>query len=269
LKSPWPAFSCTHASGCAEAALAGTRGRPTTLHRSLAGAGENRLAAVHRRPRLPPRHSAAARKKNNRNPSDNESAAPGTMRIRGTRGSPRREPDPRNETATTQHCLARRGRFRISAVALLRRLQTSETNEGSPRPVASHGPVRRCSLADAIKQLFGDVKHALTLTRGAAPAPIPKKQARRTEETRGGFRPNARICASRPQSHRAAVIRFLPSRRDHQHSPQCNRLCVHILPILPFFAALCQCRDKTPAILPVLPIRGGGNLGGDAVGTLQ
>ena len=31
----------------------------------------------------------------------------------------------------------------------------------------------------------------------------------------------------------------------------------------------CQCRDKTPAILPVLPTRGGGNLGGDAVGTLQ
>jgi CRISPR-associated protein Cas1 len=31
----------------------------------------------------------------------------------------------------------------------------------------------------------------------------------------------------------------------------------------------CQCRDKTPAILPVLPIRGEVNLGGDAVGTLQ
>jgi hypothetical protein len=40
---------------------------------------------------------------------------------------------------------------------------------------------------------------------------------------------------------------------------------------LPFegFQLRCQCRDKTPAILPVLPTRGGGNLGGDAVGTLQ
>jgi hypothetical protein len=36
-----------------------------------------------------------------------------------------------------------------------------------------------------------------------------------------------------------------------------------------WFDYVCQCRDKTPAILPVLPIRGGGNLGGDAVGTLQ
>ena len=31
----------------------------------------------------------------------------------------------------------------------------------------------------------------------------------------------------------------------------------------------CQCRDKTPAILPVLPIRAAVSLGGDAVGTLQ
>ena len=31
----------------------------------------------------------------------------------------------------------------------------------------------------------------------------------------------------------------------------------------------CQCRDKTPAILPILPIRAAVNLGGDAVGTLQ
>jgi hypothetical protein len=33
--------------------------------------------------------------------------------------------------------------------------------------------------------------------------------------------------------------------------------------------AICQCRDKTPAILPVLPIRAAVSLGGDAVGTLQ
>jgi hypothetical protein len=32
---------------------------------------------------------------------------------------------------------------------------------------------------------------------------------------------------------------------------------------------VCQCRDKTPAILPVLPMRAAVNLGGDAVGTLQ
>jgi hypothetical protein len=31
----------------------------------------------------------------------------------------------------------------------------------------------------------------------------------------------------------------------------------------------CQCRDKTPAIVPVLPIRAAVSLGGDAVGTLQ
>jgi hypothetical protein len=31
----------------------------------------------------------------------------------------------------------------------------------------------------------------------------------------------------------------------------------------------CQCRDKTPAILPVLLIRAAVSLGGDAVGTLQ
>jgi len=31
----------------------------------------------------------------------------------------------------------------------------------------------------------------------------------------------------------------------------------------------CQCRDKTPAILPTLPICAAVNLGGDAVGTLQ
>jgi hypothetical protein len=31
----------------------------------------------------------------------------------------------------------------------------------------------------------------------------------------------------------------------------------------------CQCRDKTPAILPTLPIRAAVNLGGDAVGTLK
>ena len=31
----------------------------------------------------------------------------------------------------------------------------------------------------------------------------------------------------------------------------------------------CQCRDKTPAILPVLPTRAAVSLGGDAVGTLQ
>jgi hypothetical protein len=31
----------------------------------------------------------------------------------------------------------------------------------------------------------------------------------------------------------------------------------------------CQCRDKTPAILPILPIRAAVSLGGDAVGTLQ
>jgi hypothetical protein len=31
----------------------------------------------------------------------------------------------------------------------------------------------------------------------------------------------------------------------------------------------CQCRDKTPAILPTLPIRSAVSLGGDAVGTLQ
>jgi hypothetical protein len=32
---------------------------------------------------------------------------------------------------------------------------------------------------------------------------------------------------------------------------------------------VCQCRDKTPAILPTLPICAAVNLGGDAVGTLQ
>jgi DNA (cytosine-5)-methyltransferase 1 len=32
---------------------------------------------------------------------------------------------------------------------------------------------------------------------------------------------------------------------------------------------MCQCRDKTPAILPVLSIRAAVSLGGDAVGTLQ
>jgi len=31
----------------------------------------------------------------------------------------------------------------------------------------------------------------------------------------------------------------------------------------------CQCRHKTPAILPVLPMRDTVSLGGDAVGTLQ
>ena len=31
----------------------------------------------------------------------------------------------------------------------------------------------------------------------------------------------------------------------------------------------CQCRYKTPAILPTLPIRAAVNLGGDAVSTLQ
>jgi hypothetical protein len=31
----------------------------------------------------------------------------------------------------------------------------------------------------------------------------------------------------------------------------------------------CQCRDKTPAILPTLPILAAVSLGGDAVGTLQ
>jgi hypothetical protein len=31
----------------------------------------------------------------------------------------------------------------------------------------------------------------------------------------------------------------------------------------------CQCRNKTPAFLPVLPIRAAISLGGDAVGTLQ
>jgi len=31
----------------------------------------------------------------------------------------------------------------------------------------------------------------------------------------------------------------------------------------------CQCRHKTPAILPTLPICAAGSLGGDAVGTLQ
>jgi hypothetical protein len=31
----------------------------------------------------------------------------------------------------------------------------------------------------------------------------------------------------------------------------------------------CQCRDKTPAILAVLPTRAAVSLGGDAVGTLQ
>jgi hypothetical protein len=33
--------------------------------------------------------------------------------------------------------------------------------------------------------------------------------------------------------------------------------------------AHCQRRDKTPAILPVLPTRAAVSLGGDAVGTLQ
>jgi hypothetical protein len=31
----------------------------------------------------------------------------------------------------------------------------------------------------------------------------------------------------------------------------------------------CQCRDKTPAVLPVLPTCAAVSLGGDAVGTLQ
>ena len=47
-------------------------------------------------------------------------------------------------------------------------------------------------------------------------------------------------------------------------------------PMLPVLGVLvfeeqsgCQCRDKTPAILPVLATRAAVSLGGDAVGTLQ
>jgi hypothetical protein len=40
-------------------------------------------------------------------------------------------------------------------------------------------------------------------------------------------------------------------------------------PSLRVAKAVCQCRDKIPAILPVLPTRAAVSLGGDAVGTLQ
>jgi hypothetical protein len=43
----------------------------------------------------------------------------------------------------------------------------------------------------------------------------------------------------------------------------------HIACLQRVLRLICQCRDKTPAILPTLPICAAVNLGGDAVGTLQ
>jgi hypothetical protein len=40
-------------------------------------------------------------------------------------------------------------------------------------------------------------------------------------------------------------------------------------PLHPEKVKYCQCRDKTPAILPILSICAAVSLGGDAVGTLQ
>jgi hypothetical protein len=52
---------------------------------------------------------------------------------------------------------------------------------------------------------------------------------------------------------------------QQQHGDQrCPNLDQQRIP-----AGACQCRDKTPAILPTLPICAAVNLGGDAVGTLQ
>ena len=57
----------------------------------------------------------------------------------------------------------------------------------------------------------------------------------------------------------ASVKRLLTRLRDHGLPTDRKYL----------FVIECQCRYKTPAILPILPIRAAVNLGGDAVGTLQ
>jgi len=73
---------------------------------------------------------------------------------------------------------------------------------------------------------------------------------------------NAQLAAERLQQRKTEIAegRYFPNRR-FEKAP--------FKELAEYWWENCQCRDKTPAILPTLPICAAVSLGGDAVGTLQ